>query len=270
MQVEKNNKYLKESTDKELQIIKQRITNLTNYKSGRRTQILLKKREREVYRRLLFVLMIVVFLVLFMLIFGLQILVKIAEFLDIVQNTSRPESSRQDTIPPFPPRIDSQSTATNSARINISGYAESGNEVDIKINNKSYKSSADSSGRFKSENISLTEGENIVIVTSADRAGNQSQQSSIKIIYDKITPFLEIIEPSGNTTYRGQSREIKVRGKTEPESAVTVNDSLAIINAEGDFSFNMTLIDGENLIRIEAQDPAGNKSAASRVVYYYP
>ena len=99
---------------------------------------------------------------------------------------------------------------------------------------------------------SLTEGENTVIKTATDAAGN-ANSSSIAVTLDTIPPEIIITSPQANSIFT--TPDIFLEGTI---------DGLP-------FSEYRTLQEvGENTITKEATDTAGNKGSASIVVIYNP
>jgi hypothetical protein len=238
-------------------------------KYGRRTSKILAQQEREVYKRLLVVLSIVVIVIFIIFFWGFQILVKFADFLTWVQGSNQ-TSSTQSTIPPASPDLDSLPPATNSAQIKITGTAESGSELEIFINNNSRERLlVGADGKFKVENFTLQEGKNDIQAFVTNKSGVKSQPSPlIEIIFDKTKPSLEISKPNNGDTITGSSNRIEIEGQTDPDNSVTVNGYWAIVDQEGKFTYNYSLSDGENKLTIEASDIAGNKTVATRKVFY--
>lgn len=236
---------------------------------GRRTAKILEKQEKEVYKRLLVVLAIIVFLVVVLFLWGIQILVKFAEVLDFFQG-QRETTSQQNSIPPQPPNLNFLPSATNSAQITITGKAESGSSVEVFVNNQSKaRLLVGSDGKFKTDELTLKEGENLIEAIATDNAGGKSQPSETnQIIYDKTKPPLEVQEPNEGATIIGQNNKVAVKGLTEPGATVTVNGLWAIVDQDGKFEYNFPLSDGENILTIESSDLAGNVTTVKRKVFY--
>jgi hypothetical protein len=64
------------------------------------------------------------------------------------------------------------------------------------------------------------------------------------------TPRLEIYEPKSGAVV--QNQEVEIRGETNPQNSVYVNDRLIKINSDGSFNYNLKLFPGENKILIKA------------------
>lgn len=236
----------------------------------RRTEHLLRKEEKEAYKRLLLAAAIIIFLIFTFVLWGFQILVKFAEFLDLVRNTTRPPVTTQDTIAPLAPRLYPLPTATNSARLQLMGFAESGSTVEIFLNNQSIGTIlVGGDGNFKND-LNLKDGDNRIEARAIDKAGNQSTLTSPALVtFDKTPPALEVAQPADGSVFSQDRREIIVSGETDEGTTVTVNSFWAIVEQSGNFSYNLPLSNGENKITIEATDTAGNKRQVTKTVYLY-
>ncbi|OGD86110.1 hypothetical protein A2Z23_00430 [Candidatus Curtissbacteria bacterium RBG_16_39_7] len=232
----------------------------------------LKEQEQVIYRRLLIIGSIIVLVIVVLLFWGLQLFVRLAEFLGIFWSSSSVPTVSQDVIPPFTPILEGIPTATNSARLPFKGVAEAGSSIEIFLNGELKKKLlVGQDGNFSVEDLGLTEGENEIEVRSSDSAGNVSSLSSPSVvIYDKTPPPLEVTEPQDRAVFVGDKKEIKIAGQAEPQTTVTVNSFWAIIDQDGRFSYIIILNQGENKISIIAQDIAGNKTERERTVFYNP
>jgi hypothetical protein len=231
-----------------------------------------KEQEQIIYRRLLIIGGIIVLVIVVLLFWGLQIFVRLAEFLGVFWGASSVPTVSQDVIPPFTPILEGIPTATNSAKLPFKGVAEAGSSVEIFLNGELQKKLlVEQDGNFSIEDLSLNEGENKIEVRSSDSAGNVSPLSSPSVvIFDKTFPPLEVSEPQDRSVFVGDKKEIKVTGQTEPQTTVTVNGFWAIIDQDGKFSYSLTLNQGENKITIVAQDIAGNKTEKEKTIFYNP
>lgn len=242
----------------------------TEVKRRRKIVPSLKEQEQVVYRRILIIATIIVFVIVVFLFWGLQIFVRLAEFLGIFWGANSVPNVSQDVIPPFTPILDGIPTATNSAKLSFKGVAEAGSSVEIFLNGELKKKLlVGPDGNFVVEDVNLNEGENRIEVRASDSAGNTSPLSSPSVvIFDKTPPPLEVVEPKDKTVFVGDKNEISVVGQTEPQVTITVNGFWAITDQDGKFSYSINLTEGENKITVVAQDIAGNKTEKEKVVFY--
>lgn len=77
------------------------------------------------------------------------------------------------------------------------------------------------------------------------------------------TPGLQVSFPPENAT----PGPYTLTGTVEPGSKLFVDGDEVATAAPGEFSCELRLKPGVNLIRVEALDPTGNASYASRIVY---
>ncbi len=64
--------------------------------------------------------------------------------------------------------------------------------------------------------------------------------------------------------------QVNVTGQGTPGAVVTLNEAILIIDATGAFSVTLPLVEGPNLIEIEASDASGNGTYLELTVTYEP
>jgi cytoskeletal protein RodZ len=79
-------------------------------------------------------------------------------------------------------------------------------------------------------------------------------------------PKLQLTTPSENQIV--QESVIEVKGKSDNDASVYLNEALISLDEEGNFSELVNLTPGENLIRVEAVSRRGKKSVIERKVRY--
>ncbi|MDD5415833.1 MAG: hypothetical protein PHE48_02370 [Candidatus Daviesbacteria bacterium] len=171
-----------------------------------------------------------------------------------------------------PPVLNIPFEATNSAQIDIQGFASPGSRVRLYIDGESLQTvDVSSEGSFTFANVTLYLGINNIYGTTLDEQEKESLPSkTIKLIYDSEKPSLIVSEPEDNKKIQGGDRKVKVSGKTEPGAKVFVNNTQAIVNGDGSFTIDQSLNDGDNTISIKAQDSALNQSEVQRIINYSP
>lgn len=227
-----------------------------------------RKKLKQAYLKIFSAITFSILLVLAVIYLGIPGLVKLSGFLGNFRSSSEPVTTF-DTTPPFPPRLESISEATNSAQILIKGLSEPGSTVELFLNGETYKKVlASKDGAFEAK-IVLEEGENRILAQATDNANNVSQPSqTLFITYRKSGPKLEVSEPKDNANFKGKDRTINIQGFSDPEATVTINDRYVILNPDGSFSYPYSLSEGENLLKIVAIDLAGNETVVERKVNY--
>lgn len=236
-------------------------------KTGRR-----KETEWQLLRRLLMRLAIIILVLTAMYFWGLAVLSNINMFWQALNlEIEKPgEKARVDKIPPSPPLISHLPVATKESKIDVKGFTEEGATVKLFVNDKELeKILADKDGAFAFEGIPLSEGKNTIYTQATDTAGNESQPSGkVTVEFDKIPPNLKVNEPKNLARFEQREEEITVKGRTEPDTKVTINGQQIIVDQEGRFASLYALKDGKNKLRIEAEDLAGNKTTIERTFFF--
>jgi hypothetical protein len=76
-------------------------------------------------------------------------------------------------------------------------------------------------------------------------------------------PPLTIVEPMDNATVA--THAISVQGKTEPGAVVSVNNQITVADEQGNFSIDLSLDSGINVISITASDSSGGQATTTIV-----
>lgn len=169
-----------------------------------------------------------------------------------------------------PPVLNIPYEATNTAQINILGYATPHIKASIFVDDQ-LKSSTEAleDGSFEIRGITLALGTNNIYGKTIEDGKESLPSKSIKVIYDDEKPLLEISEPEDGKEVQGE-RKIQIKGKTEPQAQIFVNDSRIITSSDGTFSTDHSLNDGENVLTIKAIDQASNATEIIRKVTFVP
>jgi len=204
--------------------------------------------------------------------FGIPAIINMAVFLGDLKASGQP-IGQTDTLAPAPPVLDQLPTATTSAKIDIRGYGESQTEVTLyRYGNELSESVIGDDGNFAFSDLPLEEGENSFYVVAIDSSGNESGQSNrVTILYDTTPPELTMATPLDGTQVYGElKRNIEVRGVTDPEAEVMINDYFSVVGSDGSFSTRLKLEEGDNIIVVIASDEAGNETKEEIHVRYSP
>lgn len=78
------------------------------------------------------------------------------------------------------------------------------------------------------------------------------------------SPTLDVYAPPSDTTT--STSIIKIEGKTDPGATVAVNGDFAPVDSQGNFTYQYTLKDGQNIIEIIAAKRLSPKSKTTRIV----
>ncbi len=205
-----------------------------------------------------------------LLLFGIPALINMSTFIsnfnhgkDVVVN-----ETQNGVI--FPPVLQPIYSATNSATINITGYAEVSDNVSLYLNGDQFGSTLVSKdGTFSFPDVQLKNGSNTIYDKAQVTGGKESSNSNtLTVLYKKSNPKLELAGPDDNATVNTEQKMVVVSGLTDPEDTVTVNDHIVVVNPDGSFSYQQSLNDGDNTINIVATDSAGNQTKTTRHVKY--
>jgi cytoskeletal protein RodZ len=79
-------------------------------------------------------------------------------------------------------------------------------------------------------------------------------------------PFLKLISPAeGEKIFQ---EKIEVKGKAQPDSLVTINDTPVFLSLNGDFHLEVELFPGENRIIVVAKNKFGKETKIERTVFH--
>ena len=171
-----------------------------------------------------------------------------------------------------PPSLVGVPTATQSAFITFGGLApDSNGRVEIYLNDELEEEiDIEDSLDFSVRKIQLEKGSNSIKArfVKGDKASSFSEEYFISYITEK--PKLEVDTPTEGANFTKADKNITVSGTTDPDNTVTVNSFRAIVDSAGKFTYQLSLNDGENNLKIEAQNSAGSKTEKSIKVTYTP
>lgn len=217
-----------------------------------------KKIDRQSRKNLFFSLLGII-LVLFILIkFGIPLLINFSLFIAGSKDDEEIKKNERTFI--SPPILNSIPSATSSADVVISGFASPKQNVELYINdNLIDKMLADDKGLFSFE-AKINNGQNIIKAKTIINNKESEFSSSISVTFRNKAPNLNIDSPSDGQSFSKDQASIDVQGSTDADFKVTVNDFWAITDGLGNFSYRLPLANGENKIKIIAEDLAGNKT----------
>ena len=223
--------------------------------------------EKKIKNTIILYIVILVLVLYFIFTFGIKLLLNSSSFIAglFPQPSTKPLSKTEDTFSSID--VNSIPQATNSARFIISGSILNFDILDFYINAKKVKEIESFSDTFSEEIGDLEKGDNNVYVLAKSRNSKIEKNTiTYKVFYKNEKPKLDISEPSDNLTTNNQ--EIKVKGSTDKETYVRVNDLPVVVDASGGFETTVRLKDGDNQIVITASDIAGNMETKSLKVTY--
>jgi len=177
-----------------------------------------------------------------------------------------------DSTMPQIPVLAAMGEATFSAKIKVSG-ATSGKARVMATDQEggSYTATADDEGYFDIEDITLSKGTNTILVWAENDKGEQSNKAQLMIAQDSEVPILTMEAPTDGQSFSGlKEKNVAIKGSLDEDGRVRVNGTMVWLDSEHKFSQNYTLQQGDNLIRVEATDLAGNLAETMLTVKYQP
>lgn len=230
----------------------------------------LSRRLESQSRKNLFLSILGIIIVLILLVkFGIPLLVNFSLFLS-GQKKSDETSKSASTAYLSPPVLDQSANATNSAEFIITGTAVSDEEIDLYVNGSlSEKKEAESNGNF-SFKVTLQTGDNKIKAKAKKDDKESDFSNELEITYKNNPPSLSVDSPTDGQKFEKDQNTAQVLGKTDSEVRITVNRFWAVIDENNSFSYTLPLQNGENTIKIEAVDQAGNKAEKEIKVTYSP
>lgn len=223
--------------------------------------------EKRMKNKIVLYVMILFVVLYFIFTFGIKLLLNTSSFISGIfpQPSTKPLSKTEDSFSSID--ISSIPQATNSAKIMVSGSILNFDTIEFYINAKKVKEIDSSSDTFSEEIGDLEKGDNNIYI-KANSKDSKTEKNTItyKVFYKNDKPKLEITEPSDNSTTNSQ--EIKVKGNTDKETYVKINDLPVVVDANGSFETLVRLKDGDNQIVAMAADIAGNVETKTIKVTY--
>lgn len=223
--------------------------------------------EKKIKNTIILYIVILVLVLYFIFTFGIKLLLNSSSFIAglFPQPSTKPLSKTENTFSSID--VNSIPQATNSARFIISGSILNFDILDFYINAKKVKEIESSSDTFNEEIGDLEKGDNNIYILAKSRNSKVEKNTIVyKVFYKNEKPKLDISEPPDNSTTNNQ--EIKVKGSTDKETYIRVNDLPVVVDASGGFETTVRLKDGDSQIVITATDIAGNMETKSLKITY--
>ena len=226
-----------------------------------------RKKEEQVTKKTIFLGSLTVLVFVLIIVFGLPFLINFSIFLG--NTKSNKDTTNENVLPPLAPRLIVPFEATNSSKIKINGFAETGSVVELLKNDESIgRVDVTENGDFLFENIDLSEGENnFAAVAIKDKSGSSEVSKEITVIFDNKIPELTMTNPVESTLVVDYA-DFDIIGKSEKGVSVLVNNRLATVDNEGNFKLKVQLNAGKNDIEIIVRDEALNETRKKITITY--
>jgi hypothetical protein len=150
----------------------------------------------------------------------------------------------------------------NDQMLSVQGTVPVGIQVQI----NQVEAEVDAEGSFNVD-VVLEEGENIIHIEAIDAVENVSVEERRVHLHTQ-PPVLSLTTVREGMIVREPS--LLVVGQTVPHTAVWLNGRELAVDSQGGFQGLVDLIEGENVIRADAIDRAGNTAVLVREITYAP
>ncbi|SFD13049.1 Ig-like domain-containing protein [Bacillus sp. UNCCL81] len=177
---------------------------------------------------------------------------------DAAGNTSVAGTTKVvDVIAPAKPTVN----RVDNNDVVVTGKAEAGSTVAIKRGTTTLATvKATTTGTFSAK-IAVQAAGTKLTVTAKDAAGNTSVATTVTVV--------DVIPPSKPTINRVDDNDLKVTGKAEKGSILTVKKGTTVLgsattNSSGVYSVSIKAQKKGTVISVTAKDKAGNTSAAAK------
>lgn len=224
--------------------------------------------ENKLRRRTQLAFVAIIAIIGFLIIFGLRLVVGFSLLIDMLRGADTSQGAATSFI--APPILDPLPEATNNAWIDVTGSAPAGATVFIYINGEEIEEvTVDDSGLFEAPSIKAHGGVNTITARTKGEDDNTSEESNV-VTVNVITrpPALDIESPTDGQEILGDDPHVTVKGKTEEDIDIHINERFVVVSSEGMFETDVSLEEGDNTITIVATDEAGNETTVKRTVHY--
>jgi len=232
-----------------------------------RLERLARREEQSIVKRIVVLSVISLVIIIIFLTAGIGLLGKFADLADLVFK-NKTQGSASINVNVQAPILDDLQKFTNKSTITVSGFSNNASRVEINLNGKKAAETNVDSGRFKYEDLKLSDGDNEITAKAFDANNNQSDFSQAETVnFSNKEPKLEVSTPADGQTISGNNR-ISVQGQTQKDAQVFANGFLANVLQDGKFDVIIPLSEGDNNIEVKAVDQAGNEKTISLKVRF--
>jgi uncharacterized protein YfaP (DUF2135 family) len=229
-----------------------------------------KKTKKTIFLSIIGI-VIILFLVLR---FGLDLLVNFSLFLSGPRSQVESQSNSNSINYLAAPVLNPTFTATNSAEVNITGKAMPDSDITLYLNGSTQdQTKAGSDGIFSFNEI-LKNGDNQIKAKAQNGNKKSDYSDPLNILYTNSAPTLDISTPFDGQTFNNNQtvsdNTINITGQTDSGATVTINNFIATVDENNNFSYSFAMQNGDNQIKIIAVDQAGNKTEKDLKITYSP
>lgn len=193
--------------------------------------------------------------------------IKLSLLLGNARSVTSDQSKSETSDILLPPSLDALPEATFSATIAVSGSALPGQTVVVYKNDSEVgQTTVDNDSHFVINSVSLSKGKNAITAKTKDNDKESKVSDEHDVIFDNEPPKFTLDSPSDGLV--SHDSFVKVSGKTEQGASVSINSFVAIVDSNGNFTYNFPLNEGDNVLKITATDTAGNTTSQELKVRY--
>ncbi|WNB91295.1 S8 family serine peptidase [Bacillus sp. NEB1478] len=156
---------------------------------------------------------------------------------------------------------------TNDENVTVSGTAAPTTTVKIFNNGEEVASAATTDEGTFSADLTLNDGANRLTAKAVTESGSTDESAPVTVTLDQAKPRVTITSPTDGMKTNRESVTVKGNVNEANLDWVKVNGQKAKVDADGNYSHRMLLDEGENVIKVVAQDKAGNRHSKSVKVY---
>ena len=225
-------------------------------------------RNRRSSQNIFVYIIIFILIIYFTFTFGLKLVINSTIFISNLFSSKNNDTNNQEQEVYGHLSVDNIPNATNSAEFEISGSVLNFDLLTFYINDqKTDEINVDSKDSYTTTIGDLDEGDNTLFLIAKTKDNKYRKKSdTFTIIYKKTKPLLEISEPTDKAKVNNSS--ITIKGKTDKETYIKINDMPVVVNANGSFEYSVNLKDGDNEFKIIATDIASNTEEKTITVNY--
>lgn len=168
-----------------------------------------------------------------------------------------------------PPEITSpkDDTYTNQDSLTVEGEAVPTTEVTILNNGKEIATTPVKDDGTFSKSITLRDGQNVLTATSSTTSSTTEPSEPVTVIFDQDKPNLTLDNPKDRSKTNDMAVNVKGTAKDDHLDWVKVNGEKVDPKNDDAYSHRVLLDEGENKIKVEAKDRAGNLNKKTATVF---
>jgi len=214
--------------------------------------------EKTIYKRLAIISGLTLVLIIAIWYWGTTF-INILGFLGTEEDTS--DSNIGIELPLRQPIIEDLPEFTSKENIPLSGSVNPEVKLTLFVNCiQASETTSDAGGKFIFVNVSLKDGLNLIKIIA--QRSDETKEDTVLITLDKVKPKVVISSPKNGESFDESVSSITIKGLAEPDATVFVNLIQAIVDNNGNFTYQLSISKGENKIEVKATDQAGNSDTA--------